>query len=152
MREDKLTHKAREAIVEAQDLAGERDQQSVELDHLLWALMKQEGGVVPPLLEKIGVPTASLIRTLEEQIDRRPKVSGGEPYYSQELSKVLKAAQGQADVLTDELSELVRADLAEPLEARDLGPADFLARGISLRLAIAVAGLLLVADAKGPRR
>ena len=62
MRPEKLTQKAREALVDAQSLASENGQQVVELQHLLLALMRQEGGVVPALLEKIGGDSVAEVR------------------------------------------------------------------------------------------
>jgi ATP-dependent Clp protease ATP-binding subunit ClpB len=102
MRSDKLTQKAREAIVEAQSLAHDSGQQAVELVHLLLTLVRQEGGVVPPLLEKLGAPTKTLDADLEAALRRLPKVEGGEAYLSQAVARVLEEARRQADRLKDD--------------------------------------------------
>lgn len=102
MRLDKLTTKAREALVEAQNLAGGSEQQSIELAHVLAALITQEGGVVTPLLEKIGAKPQVVSKGLDELIAKLPKVSGGEPYLSSELNKALQAAQKHAERLKDD--------------------------------------------------
>ncbi len=102
MRPDKLTHKTREALMEAQSLAGERGQQAVELLHLLSALVRQEGGVVPALLEKIGTPTGAVLDAIDSAINRLPKVAGGEPYLGQSLARALEDARKQADRLKDD--------------------------------------------------
>ncbi len=102
MRLDKLTHKAREALMTAQQLAQEREQQAVELAHLLLALLRQEGGVVPPLVEKIGAPLGALVKQIEASVGRLPKVAGGEAYLAAGLNKALEDAQKEADQLKDD--------------------------------------------------
>jgi ATP-dependent Clp protease ATP-binding subunit ClpB len=102
MRPDKLTHKAREGMLEAQSLAGHRGQQAVELEHLLLALIDQEGGVVTPLLEKIGAPVAGLRQELETATASLPKVDGGDPYLGASLSQAFQAAMKHADALKDD--------------------------------------------------
>src|SRR5947209_17564408 len=97
MRLDKLTHKAREALAGAQENAAARGQQAVEVEHLLLALVTQEGGLVAPLVEKIGVPPGALQKQIEAAAARLPKVSGGEPYLSSALNKLLLEAQKEAD-------------------------------------------------------
>ena len=52
---DKLTVKAQQALQAAQEMGGREGQQQIEPLHLLWALLAQGDGVVPPLLEKLGV-------------------------------------------------------------------------------------------------
>src|SRR5688572_19694264 len=102
MRLDKLTQKAREAVLAAQASAAEHDHQAVDVPHVCLALVTQEDGVVPPLLEKIGVPQGALAQKLRDHLRGLPKVQGGEPYLSQELSKVLAAAQKHADQMKDD--------------------------------------------------
>ena len=102
MQPDKLTQKAREALLEAQRLAAKRGQQAVEVEHLLLCLVRQEGGVVPPLLQKIGVAPSVLVPTLEAAIDKLPRVAGGEPYLGASLNAAMAAAQKHADRLKDD--------------------------------------------------
>jgi len=102
MRTDKLTQKAREALAEAHKRAEENGQQAVELPHLLLALMRQEGGVVPALIEKIGVAKAALEESVMAAVQRLPKVSGGEPFLGSALARVLEAARKHADRLKDD--------------------------------------------------
>jgi ATP-dependent Clp protease ATP-binding subunit ClpB len=101
MRPDKLTQKARESLTQAQDLAQQRRHPQVELPHVLLALLRQEGGVVLPLLEKIGIEVASLVEPLEQQLSTYPEVQGGEQAMSPSLVQALEAAQRQADQLKD---------------------------------------------------
>ena len=101
MEPTKLTQKSREALSAGQALAAQWGQQVVELPHVLLSLLSQDGGVVAPLLDKIGVPRAPVQSALEQLIKRLPKVAGGEPYMGSGLTEVLGAAQKHADKLED---------------------------------------------------
>jgi ATP-dependent Clp protease ATP-binding subunit ClpB len=100
---DKLTVKAQEAMQAAQEMAARYGQQQVQPLHVLWALLAQGDGVVPPLLEKLGVSPTQLASEVEKQVERLPKVSGGsEQYLSPEANKVLERAFEEAQRLKDE--------------------------------------------------
>jgi ATP-dependent Clp protease ATP-binding subunit ClpB len=100
---DKLTLKAQEAMQAAQEMAARFGQQQVQPLHVLWALLAQGDGVVPPLLEKLGVSPTQLAGEVEKQVERLPKVSGGsEQYLSPEANKVLERAFEEAQRLKDE--------------------------------------------------
>ncbi len=102
MRMDKFTQKAREGILGAQTLAQEGGQQSVELEHLLVSLIRQEGGIIVPLLEKIGVSPSELENRLVARISKMPRVSGGEPYLGSSMNTAVKAAEKFAKQLNDD--------------------------------------------------
>ena len=61
MRTDKLTEKARAAIQEAHSLASGYNHAEIDIEHLFSVLLDQEGGVIPPLMEKLGIPLKDLI-------------------------------------------------------------------------------------------
>ena len=103
LRFDKLTVKAQEALQAAQEMGGRMGQQQIEPLHLLWALAAQGDGVVPPLLEKLGVSPTRLASDVEKQIERLPKVSGvSQQYLSPATNKVLETAFDEAQRLKDE--------------------------------------------------
>src|SRR5579863_8180416 len=103
LRFDKFTVKAQEALQAAQEMGGRSGQQQIEPLHLLWALLAQGDGVVPPLLEKLGVPPAALAGEVEKQIERLPKISGvSEQYLSKASNEVLERAFDEAQRLKDE--------------------------------------------------
>jgi ATP-dependent Clp protease ATP-binding subunit ClpB len=103
LRFDKLTVKAQEALQAAQEMGGRMGQQQIEPLHLLWALIAQGDGVVPPLLEKLGVSPTRLAADVEKQIERLPKVSGvSQQYLSPATNKVLESAFDEAQRLKDE--------------------------------------------------
>jgi ATP-dependent Clp protease ATP-binding subunit ClpB len=103
LRSDKLTVKAQEALQAAQEMGGRSGQQQIEPLHLLGALIAQRDGVVPPLLEKLGVSPTRLAADVEKQIERLPKVSGvSEQFLSPATNQVLERAFEQAQRLKDE--------------------------------------------------
>jgi ATP-dependent Clp protease ATP-binding subunit ClpB len=101
---DKCTVKTREAIQEASSIAQRRDHAQVENDHLLYALLSQEGGVIPPLVQRVGVQPAALLDELEERLERKPRVHGesAELYMSPATGKTLARAEQEASTLKDE--------------------------------------------------
>ncbi|MGA7622588.1 MAG: ATP-dependent chaperone ClpB [Candidatus Acidiferrales bacterium] len=103
VRLDKLTVKAQEALQAAQEMGARSGQQQIEPAHLLWALVAQGDGVVPPLLEKLGVSPTRLAADLDRQIERLPKVSGAaQQYLSPATNQVLERAFDEAQRLKDE--------------------------------------------------
>jgi ATP-dependent Clp protease ATP-binding subunit ClpB len=103
LRFDRLTVKAQEATQAAQEMAARSGQQQVEPLHLLWALVAQGDGVVPPLLEKLGVAPTGLASEIEKQLGRLPKISGvSEQYLSKASNEALERAFEEAGRLKDE--------------------------------------------------
>jgi len=104
MRFDKLTLKAQEALQEAQALAEKHEQQQVEPEHLLVALLRQSEGFVPQVFQKLGVSLPNLLSQLEEGLKTIPKVYGagaGQVYMSPRLKKVLDGSFLESDRLKD---------------------------------------------------
>ncbi|MHB1001569.1 MAG: ATP-dependent chaperone ClpB [Armatimonadota bacterium] len=104
MRLDKFTIKAQEAVMEAQNLADKNGHQEIGVEHLLTVLLKQDEGIVTPVLQKIGVNPGSVRSQVESILDRIPKVSGvtSQIYMSQALKSVLDKAWDEAQRLKDE--------------------------------------------------
>src|SRR5205807_6685878 len=76
MRFDKLTIKAQEAVVRAQELAQQRDHTEVLPLHLLSALLDEEGGVVQPILQKLGANVGRIQQVVSSELERLPKATG----------------------------------------------------------------------------
>ncbi len=118
MRFDQLTIKAQEAIQEAQRDARARGSAELTPDQLLLALLRQSEGVVVPILQKLGVDPDALARETEQELDRRPRVSGAsaEAVPSRELTKVFDRAFEIAKEFGDEYvsTEHLLIALAEP--------------------------------------
>jgi ATP-dependent Clp protease ATP-binding subunit ClpB len=103
IRSDKFTVKAQEALQAAQEMGERSGQQQIEPLHVLWALVAQGDGVVPPLLEKLGVSPTLIASEAEKQIARLPKISGGsQAQFSSATTKVLERAFDEAQRLKDE--------------------------------------------------
>src|ERR1700682_5115876 len=104
MRLDRLTEKAQEALQAAAQEAQERGQQAIEPEHLLLALLRQDGGIARPLLEAAGASVQEVVPALVSHVERLPRVSGVEqqPYLASELSRALDQAEKEAQKLKDE--------------------------------------------------
>ena len=102
-RMDKLTIKGQEAIVEAQSLATSSGNPEIEGLHLLTALLKDNEGVVVPLLKKMGAPFEKIRTTCDSELQRLPRSSGGrQPSIGPSLQKALEAASAAAVAMKDE--------------------------------------------------
>jgi ATP-dependent Clp protease ATP-binding subunit ClpB len=103
LRFDKLTVKGQEALQAAQEMGARTGQQQIEPLHLLWALVAQGDGVVPPLLEKLGVSPTALASEIEKQVERLPKVSGvSDQSLSRASNTALEKAFEEAQRLKDD--------------------------------------------------
>jgi ATP-dependent Clp protease ATP-binding subunit ClpB len=102
---NKMTQKAQQAIQLARELSIRFGHQQVDVEHLLSALLDQEDGLVLRLLERLGVAIPSLKARLDDELNRRPRVSGdteeGKIYVTQTLNKLLLNAADQAERLKD---------------------------------------------------
>ena len=87
-----LTIKAQEALQSAMNLASSGGNQAVEPLHILSAIIGEENSVGVFLLQKVGVNIGALRSVLKEQLDRLPKVQGGDVYFSRESSEVIQKA------------------------------------------------------------
>src|SRR5215469_13952222 len=104
---NRLTEKLQEAIRAAQSKTVRYRHQQMDVEHLIAALLEQEGGLAPSILAKAGLPVESIARRLEAELDRMPKVSGpsGPPdqvYVTSRLNKLLTAAEDEARNLKDD--------------------------------------------------
>ena len=104
MRLDKLTHKAQEALQEADAAARARHHARVEPEHLLLALWEQRDGVIRPLLERAAGADTEVAADLEAALNARPKQygDGGQTPVSPELAQVLQTAEREAGRLQDQ--------------------------------------------------
>ncbi len=102
MRLDKLTVKSRQALGDAESLARQKGHQEIGALHLMMALLKQDAGIIRPVLSRIGVPPERLEQAAAAALDRLPKVSGGDGYLGKDLAGLIDAAHVQADALKDD--------------------------------------------------
>ena len=101
---NKYTIKAQEAINEAANIANGEDHSEIGSEHLLLALLKQEDGLIKPLLERIGIPVNSLIEKTQKLVNENVKVLGEnvQLHLSTNAGKVLAKAEKEAAALKDQ--------------------------------------------------
>src|SRR5213595_3695345 len=103
MKIEQFTEKARQAVSEANELAKQYNNSQIEVEHLLAALLSQEGGVVQQVIQKVGGNPAMAQRQVNDDIERLPRAYGGsEPGISSRLRKLLDAAWKEMNNFHDE--------------------------------------------------
>ena len=103
---NKFTQKSQEAIATAQELALRRHHQQIDSEHLILALLEQAEGLVPRLLEKIGIATGAVENAVATELAKIPAVtgagSGGQIYMSPRLGQIFVKAKDEAEQFKDE--------------------------------------------------
>ena len=101
---NKYTIKAQEAINEAANIANGEDHSEIGSEHLLLALLKQEDGLIKPLLERIGIPVNSLIEKTQKLVNENVKALGEnvQLHLSTNAGKILAKAEKEAAALKDQ--------------------------------------------------
>jgi ATP-dependent Clp protease ATP-binding subunit ClpB len=105
MRFDKLTMKAQDAVQAAQSVAEQYKHTSIEVEHLLLALLQQDEGLTKPLLEKLDADPRAIRQEVQQELEKAPKVEGAAGYgaaVSGRLQKVFTDAFREADAMKDE--------------------------------------------------
>src|SRR6476619_4218011 len=121
IRWDKFTVKGQEAVQRASELASEHGNPELLPLHMLAALVEDREGIVPPVLEKIGIGVKSILNDVYKEMDRLPKVSGGaaQPTMSQGVNQLLDRAFKEADNFKDEYGSTEHLLLAATELKRD---------------------------------
>src|SRR5437764_5856149 len=102
MRLDKFTLRGQEAIQAGIELAERNQNQQVQPEHLLCAMLEQPEGIARPLLGKLGANVQVVLNDCQAAIARFPRVQGGQQYLTPRLTQIFTAAQKQADKMQDE--------------------------------------------------
>ena len=102
MRFDRLTIRGQEAVQEAIGFAEKNQNQQVEPEHVLAAMLEQKEGVVRPILGKIGASAGTIATDVTAAIAKLPRVSGGQQYFSTRTNAVFQEAQKEAEKMQDE--------------------------------------------------
>ncbi len=98
----KFTQNSLQAVQQCEKVAYEYGNQQIEQEHLLYALIKQDDSLILKLLEKMNIQKELFMNRVEEALQRRPKVQGGQVYIGQDLNKVLIHAEDEAKQMGDE--------------------------------------------------
>ena len=121
IRWDKFTVKAQEAVQRANELASEHGNPELLPVHLLGALIEDREGIVPPVLEKIGIGPQAVLSDIYKEIEKLPKVSGGaaQAVMSSAMNQLLERSFKEADTFKDEYVSTEHLSLAAAELKRD---------------------------------
>ena len=122
---NRFTEKLQEAVRAAQSIAVRHGHQQVDVEHLLAALLEQEGGLTASILTRAGVNVEAAKRRIESELERMPRVSGSaagidQIYVTPRLNKLLTQAEDEAKKLKDEYVSVEHVLLAA-VDMKDLG-------------------------------
>jgi ATP-dependent Clp protease ATP-binding subunit ClpB len=121
MRPDRMTTKSQEAFRAASDLASRRGNPEIVPEHLMLAMLEQDGGIALPLFQKAAGDPAALKARLVAHVDKLPKVSGGaEPTLSRRTMEVVRKAEDEAKNLKDDFSSVEHYLLALAKHDREM--------------------------------
>ena len=98
----KFTQKSMEAVQDCEKLAYEYGNQEIEQEHLLVALLQQENGLIPQMIEKMEIQLEHFKDNAIRHLEARTKVSGGQVYVGKDLNQVLIHAEDEAKAMGDE--------------------------------------------------
>ncbi|MCA9995459.1 MAG: type VI secretion system ATPase TssH, partial [Anaerolineales bacterium] len=122
MRLDKFTQKAQEAVLEAQDLAQQYNHPNIEPEHLLQALLVQEGGVVPSVVKRIGGDISLVAQSVTQALGKLSRATGSSVQVgmSRQLNDILQEAQAIAAQMKDDYTstEHLLLGMAQPKAGR----------------------------------
>ena len=99
---NKFTQNSLQAVQSCEKIAVDFGNQEIAQEHLLYALVTQDDSLILKLLEKMGIQDTLFVNRVEQQINKRPKVQGGQIYIGQDLNNVLIHAEDEAKQMTDE--------------------------------------------------
>ncbi|MDF2505946.1 Clp protease N-terminal domain-containing protein, partial [Clostridium sp.] len=99
---NKFTQKSMQVVQDCEKIALEYGNQEIDQEHLLYSLITVEDSLIQKLLKKIDITTEVFQAQVEGLIKKRPKVSGGQNYISNDLNKVLIYAEDEAKMMKDE--------------------------------------------------
>jgi len=123
MRLEKLTNKAREAVIHAQETAQQRNNAEILPLHLLHALVEETDGVMQPLLQRVGANVDRLRKIVAGELDRLPSATGTQLGINRTTNDVFTQAQKEADQLKDQFvstEHLLLALTKVPSEAKEI--------------------------------
>ena len=99
---NKFTQKSLQAVQDCEKIAMDYGNQEIEQEHLLYALLTQDDGLIPKMIEKMGLDIGVVTQCVEQAIAGRTKVQGGKQYVGQDLNNVLVHAEDEAKQMGDE--------------------------------------------------
>src|SRR5262245_59676303 len=132
MRPDRMTTKSQEAFREALDLASRRGNPELVPEHLMLAMLEQDGGIALPLFQKAGGDPAALSARLEKYVECLPRVTGGaEPGLSRRTLEAIRRAEDEAKSLKDDFVSVEHFVIALAKHDREVAGAFESAGGVT---------------------
>lgn len=118
MNYNRMTEKLQEALSDAQAEAVRRGHQQLDVEHLLYSLLNQENGLAPSILSKAGVDPRAIVRRLDTELGKLPKITGGstDVYIAGRLNNLFIEAEKEAKKLNDEYLSIEHLLLAMLVE------------------------------------
>ncbi|MDQ3036037.1 MAG: ATP-dependent chaperone ClpB [Myxococcota bacterium] len=148
MRLDRLTTKTREALAAAQQIAAEMGNPELYPEHVVLALLAQDGGVAAPVMQKAGVDPRTMATALRERLASMPKVKGGaEPSLSRRTRQILTDAWAETEALKDEYTSAEHVLIAITKQRGDDLAKLFAQRGLTRDAVLAA-----VSEVRGSQR
>jgi ATP-dependent Clp protease ATP-binding subunit ClpB len=121
MHPERMTTKSQEGVRDAIDIASRRGNPELQPEHLLLALLSQEGGVAAPLIQKAGGDVEALSKATSDRVEGFPRVSGGaDPSLSRRSLEILRKAEDEAKVLKDDFVSVEHLVLAMGKHDREI--------------------------------
>jgi len=120
MRPERMTTKCQEAFREAAELAARSGAPELQPEHLLLAILDQEGGVASPLLQKAGADVKDLTALVKKRAESFPSGSGSEPTMGRRTLELLRKAEDEAKTLKDEFTSVEHLVLAMSKSDREI--------------------------------
>ncbi|GCE10639.1 ATP-dependent chaperone ClpB [Tengunoibacter tsumagoiensis] len=150
MKIERFTDKARDAVQDAAELARKHNHSQIEPEHLLAALLTQENGVVPQVIQKAGGNVATVRRNIDSELEKMSRVYGGsEPGISPRLRKVLEDAWNEMNQFKDEylsVEHMLLAFFENDSAAQRVLKSAGLTRDVTLQALTAIRGSQRITD------
>jgi ATP-dependent Clp protease ATP-binding subunit ClpB len=99
---NKFTQKSIEAVNQCEKIAYDHGHQEIDQEHFLYSLLTIDGSLIASLLEKMGINKETFLSQVQELLNKKPKVSGGQVYMSNDLNQVLLHGEDEMKAMKDE--------------------------------------------------
>ena len=103
---NKFTQKSIEAVNQCEKIAYDHGHQEIDQEHFLYSLLTIDDSLIASLLEKMGINKETFLSQVQELLNKKPKVSGGQVYMSNDLNQVLLHGEDEMKAMKDVLTEL----------------------------------------------
>ena len=99
---NKFTQKSIEAVNQCEKIAYDHGHQEIDQEHFLYSLLTIDDSLIASLLEKMGINKETFLSQVQELLNKKPKVSGGQVYMSNDLNQVLLHGEDEMKAMKDE--------------------------------------------------